>query len=347
MEISYPLESNNEYPSLHAASVCKLPGGDVLVACYAGEKEGSKDSVILGNRYNSKTSSWESQDVWVNVQGKAVANPRLFLSPSQSEVWLLVGINYGRWCSGDTYLFLKRSSDGGETWTDLELLIERPGILGRNLPFQDDELLLIPAEYESSWTPVFLRSEDGGKSWKLKGDFDKGTNHLIQPAVVELSSGNLLAYLRSQEGYIFQTISKDRGKHWSTPESTTLPNNNSGIDLVSLENKKLLLAYNPTGIQKDLDKLSQKWPSDMPKDFDHWGPRTPLRIAISHNAGQEWRYKIDVEEGPGEYSYPTIIKGKDKLHLVYTYNRKSIKYISFTEEVVYSGKTEKSRTATG
>ena len=97
-------------------------------------------------------------------------------------------------------------------------------------------------------------------------------------------------------------------------QTTTLPNPNSGIDAISLKDGRQLLVYNPTG--------------------KNWGDRVPLSIGISTD-GKKWDRVLDLEpltpktdhEGE-EYSYPTMIQAADGLvHIVYTWNRETVKYV--------------------
>ncbi|HIE37530.1 MAG TPA: hypothetical protein EYP77_00375 [Anaerolineae bacterium] len=323
------------YPRCHASSICELADGTLLACCYAGEREGAPDSVVLGTRLGPGSGGWEQPEVWVEVARRTPANPRVFPGPS-GELWLLVGINYGRWCSGDTYLFLKRSRDGGWSWTDLELLVERKGLLGRNRPFHKGMVWLIPTEWEATWSAAFLRSEDGGESWEVVGDLGKEAEaHLIQPAVVELADGRLMAYMRSQEGFIYRSYSHDLGATWSVPEPTELPNNNSGLELLRLQSGLLALIYNPTGVRELPRELGDGWPAVMPTGFSRWGPRTPLWISFSADEGETWPWTLTLEEGPGEFSYPAAVQAKDgTLHVTYTYNRVAIRHVSIPEEAI-------------
>jgi predicted neuraminidase len=329
------LAPSSRYPSMHASTICELPDGALLVACYAGEREGSPDSVVLGTRREAGARGWASPEVWVDVAGRAPANPRLFVGPDE-RLWLLVGVNYGKWCSGDTYLFVKRSATAGREWTDLELLVEQKGLLGRNRPYNKGSIWLIPTEWETSWSAAFLRSEDGGRSWKVVGDLGRTAGaHLIQPAIVELPDGRLLAFFRSQEGHIYRSYSPDLGKTWSNPEPTPLPNNNSGIELIRLRSGLLALIYNPTSADRPVAGLGDKWPAEMPVGFERWGPRTPLVVDFSPDWGESWPWRITLEEGPGEYSYPSAVQSSDgTLHITYTYNREAIMHVAIPEAVL-------------
>lgn len=322
------------HPTCHAPSLCELPTGELLLAFYAGSREGAPDSVVLGARFDPKRSAWSPPEVWVDVPGRAPANPRVFLGPD-GTVWLLVGINYGlRWCSGDTYLFLKRSFDFGHTWHDLELFGDQKGLLGKNKPLNFGEIWLIPVEWEREWNATFLRSENHGRTWQIVGSLGKEAGaHLIQPTVVPLADRRLMAYMRSQEGRIFVSYSNDMGKTWARPQPTSLPNNNSGIDMVRLRSGNLVLAFNPIPPIPGLAKLHEGWPEVMPAGFDVWGPRTPLVIALSPDEGQNWPYQLALEEGSGEFSYPAIIQDRRGIiHVAYTYNRTAICHVRFSEE---------------
>lgn len=332
----FPIVTCGRFPSCHSSTICELPGGGMLVACYAGKREGSADSVILGTRFDYDKREWSEPEVWVNVAHRAVANPRVFIGPCEGEVWLLCGINYGRWCSGSSRLFIKRSYDEGRSWTDLELLIDTKGILGKNKPLRYKSVWIIPIEREESWSATFIRSEDDGRTWELIGNLGEEVGaHLIQPTVVMLRDGSLMAYMRSQEEYIFKSYSHDMGRTWSTSEPTSLPNNNSSIDMVRLRSGNLALVCNPIGTDVSVGKIEATWPSVLPVGFKTWGPRTPLKIALSLNEGESWPYWLTLEDGRGEYSYPAIVQSQDGvIHVTYSYRRKAIRHVELREEQI-------------
>lgn len=356
---SFIVEPTQRFPTCHAGTICELPNGDLLAAWFSGLHEGSPDSVILGSRLPAGCTQWEPPRVWVNVANRASGNPRLFVGPDQS-VWLIAPVNYGLWCDGGTRLFFKRSYDNGETWTDLELLTHRRRILGKNKPLHiQPDIWILPVEYEGLGDVAFMRSTDRGQSWKII-DCPGGGAYLDQPTIVQLSNGVLLAYMRSWEGYIYETRSQDLGLTWSTPKPTPLPNNNSGIDMLRIASGDLLLAYNPTrlgpegnltsmqvygvgvaarfahrALQKAGDEELQrvihktKTQSELhPSGLLTWGPRTPLYLAVSHDEGSTWENTLCLENSPGEFSYPTIIQARDgSIHIIYTHQRTRMKHV--------------------
>ena len=95
-------------------------------------------------------------------------------------------------------------------------------------------------------------------------------------------------------------------------EKTSLPNNNSGTDAVTLKDGRQLLVYNHVLPPGDLAK----------------GARTPLNVALSKD-GKTWYASLVLEDSPvGQYSYPSVIQSADgMIHIVYTWRRERIKYV--------------------
>jgi predicted neuraminidase len=66
--------------------------------------------------------------------------------------------------------------------------------------------------------------------------------------------------------------------------------------------------------------------------IDH---RSPLSLAVSDDQDETWRVALDVETGPGEYSYPALIQGTDgTLHLLYTDRRFAIAHVMLDETAI-------------
>ena len=71
---------------------------------------------------------------------------------------------------------------------------------------------------------------------------------VIQPTLWESIPDQVHMLLRSTEGMIYRSDSKDGGDTWTEAYATELPNNNSGIDMIRSEDGKLFLVYNPVGV---------------------------------------------------------------------------------------------------
>ena len=97
-------------------------------------------------------------------------------------------------------------------------------------------------------------------------------------------------------------------------KASSLPNNNSGTDAVTLKDGSQLLVYNH--LLPDSTWVNGK------------GPRTPLNVAVSKD-GKNWEAVLILEDSPiSQYSYPSVIQSTDgMIHLVYTWRRQRIKYV--------------------
>jgi predicted neuraminidase len=169
-------------------------------------------------------------------------------------------------------------------------------------------------ESYGSWACWIERSTDNGRTWIRIGPIpaplatdprSTATYGIIQPSVIALGGSRLRFYARStsQIGKICTSTSKDAGLTWAPVRALELPNPNSGIDAVALQDGRIVLVYNHTT-----------------------KGRTPLNLAVSRD-GEQFRMFQTLESDAGEYSYPALIQARDgNLHLTYTWNRKRIRY---------------------
>ena len=125
----------------------------------------------------------------------------------------------------------------------------------------------------------------------------------IQPTLWQSADGHVHALMRSSEGCILRSDSKD-GLTWSPAAMTSLPNNNSGIDLVQMEDGRILLCLNPVA--------------------DDWGARTPLWLYVSTDGGDSFRPLLNLEMNEGEYSYPSLAAEGNTVYLSYTWKRQTV-----------------------
>lgn len=270
---------------------------------------------------------------------KACWNPVLFQVPDGD---LILFYKIGRKVS-DWTGWLVRSTDGGKTWSRREPLPE--GFLGpiKNKPEYVDGRIIAPSSTEGNggWRIHFELSDDGGRTWRKtdplvaalsvptqhrkpggdsRDDAEGGETitakgalpiYAIQPGLLKHKDGRLQVLCRTRNAQVATAWSSDNGETWSEVTLLDVANNNSGTDAVTLQDGRHLLIYN------DFSTLP-----GTPK-----GPRTPLCIAISSD-GMTWERVLTLEDSPiSQYSYPSIIQGKDgKIHAIYTWRRQRIKY---------------------
>ncbi|MHB1627631.1 MAG: sialidase family protein [Bacilli bacterium] len=302
------IAQNLHPPMCHAATVEELNRGELLAVWYSGSFEGSKDSVLMSSRRDSD-GVWQTPRVILDLPELPVGNPVLDHGPQGLTLYFV--ILYGTWWT-EAKLARMHSVDGGRTWTHPELLRNEPGLMLRTKPLRlNTGTCLLPVYSEIDWSPLVLRSIDQGDSWSMCGD-TTARGRAIQPALAELSNGAVLMYTRTNQGQIFASRSYNDGQSWTASQPVSLPNPNSGIDMLRVRSGGIVLAYNPT-VQG----------------------RNNLSVSLSENEGETWGAPRTVAEGTGEFSYPTVIEDSSgHVHMVYTEHRMQIVHCEFDPEAL-------------
>jgi predicted neuraminidase len=326
------------FKNCHASSIVDLPGGDLLVAFFAGRREGEGDTAIWLSRWQA--GRWHAPVRTCAEAGLAHWNP--VLHAQGPRVWLFykVGATVHDWTTR-----LAVSPDGGRTWSPPRPLV--PGDDTPRGPVRNKLIVLAGGDWlapgsvetEQYWDAFVDRSADSGATWQRadvpidhrqaggpggtgvwrglgenalwETDLDRvfRWDGVIQPTLWESAPGQVHMLLRSTRGRVYRSDSADAGQSWSPAAATALPNNNSGLDLARLAGGGLVLACNPVE--------------------GNWGRRTPISLVSSTDNAVTWTPPLDLESGEGEFSYPAIIARNDLLHVTYTWNRKNFVYCRF------------------
>jgi predicted neuraminidase len=321
---------------LHAPALVDLGNGELVSVWYQGSREGGRDVGLYTARFTS--GRWEPAmrltDVattgeelgrYVKTLGNAVLLPR-----PQGELWLVyVSVSIGGW-SG-SHLNLKRSEDGGRTWTKAKRLVTSPFfnlstlVKGRPLVLTDGSPA-IPAHHEMiAHMPELLILDSAGQvTDKIRIGAVAG-RLAIQPTIAVLSQNEAVALLRPggakrrRLSRIFESRSSDGGRSWTVPRATDLPNPGGPVGLVPLDSRKLVLIFN----------------NDPKEEKD-------LTLAFSADAGSTWTKLAVLDQlKPGEkggLTYPFLTRGADgTYHLVYAQRgAHAIRHIRFNDAWVRS-----------
>lgn len=318
------------FPSCHASTLTEAENGDILVAYFGGSYEGCKDVNIYLSRKKHNSTFWENPIEIANgeIEGtikekKACYNPVLIKMPDNQIVLFFKVGN----CVQDWKGYYSVSDDNGLSWSKKQPLLEN--FLGpvKNKPIIRNNTMICGSSTEKDWWKIHfelldLNTNQWSKTDNIKTEKAVSTMEMpkgkkkdiicIQPTIFTLENGDLLALNRTKNGFLAKTTSKDNGKTWSKVTLSNIPNNNSGIDGITLQDGRHLLVYNDV----------------QTKNGEEMGARTPLTIAIFDKDFKEIIYKTNIETEQGEFSYPSVIQDKNgKIHIAYTWNRKKIKYI--------------------
>ena len=311
-------------PSAHVSSVCELPGGRLGAAWYAGTREGARDVAVyfatrqpgLGGAWSAPralvTRSTAAQETFRFV--KKIGNPVLFAGANGNLCLLYVSVGFGGW-SGSS-LNAKQSFDGGKTWSASQRLGLSPFFnvseLVKNGPAPlADGGWVVPIYHETLGKfaeLLWLHLRPSGVEAEKSRPF--GGRKAFQPALVTLDARRALLLCRAAGSVrrVFQSATEDAGRHWTAAQPIELPNPDSGLDALRLQDGRLLLAFN-----------------------DAAAGRETLRLAVSGDEGRSWRRLATLaQERRAEFSYPFLLQTSDKLvHLTYTWKRRGIKHVVF------------------
>lgn len=295
----------------HASSLVRASDETLLATWFGGTREGHQDVAIWGSRWHD--GNWSAPRELAKVDDRPHWNPVLFKAPNgRIHLFFKVGYNPREWQT-----WTMTSGDEGKTWTEPRELVvgdRLPRGPAKNKPIVlFDGTWLAPASIEHSdrWDVFVDRSEDGGLTWEptdlipLNHSSFEGKG-VIQPTLWESEPGQVHMLMRSTCGHICRSESGDHGRTWSSISKTGLPNNNSGLDLAKLGDGALAIVCNLVS--------------------GNWAARTPLSIALSLDNGETWSHHLDIESGPGEYSYPTVIPTPKGIAVTYTWKRERIAF---------------------
>lgn len=300
------------FPSCHASTIEETPGG-MTVAWFGGTHEKHKDvGIWFSRKINDKWS--RPVEVVNGVINDSLRhpswNPVLYYEDDKLFLFYKIGPNCADWWGE-----MKISEDRGKTWSEA---VEFPDdIWGpiRNKPVKlDNGVLLCPSSTEyDGWRVHMEFTEDIGKTWERTRALNHGDSlSAIQPTILKHGEGKLQMLCRTRSDRIYTSWSSDYARSWTKLEPTSLPNNNSGIDAVTLDDGRHLLVYNHIDRSISEDR------------------RNKLHVAISDD-GINWSAVTMLENDENtdnEYSYPAVIQAKDgKVHITYTWRRELIKHV--------------------
>ncbi len=176
--------------------------------------------------------------------------------------------------------YLSRSHDHGRTW-DEPILINRPwcGCVHSMIQTRTGRIVLVGQEIIPAWrhATVMFFSDDEGATWKRSNVLDIGHGEhdhagSCEGTVIERSNGFLYLLLRTEMGYLYESMSRDNGYTWREIERSKLHSVTCCAQMETLSDGTVALLWNP------------------PPRYDPTEPaaRDELAIAFSETEGRSW-----------------------------------------------------------
>jgi len=190
-----------------------------------------------------------------------------------------------------SYLWHARSLDGGKSWQPVQKVdfgLEYTGSSNNAFQLKSGRIIApvsgLTERRIGPWVSLAPYSDDDGATWNLPrqqitmntGATDWYESGAAEPVGIELRDGRVWLLPRSQDGYQWETFSKDGGVTWTPVEHTRFVSNQSAMAVLRLRDGRLMLFWNNCG-------------AEGLGDF-HWGnaERAVMAAAISRDEGKTW-----------------------------------------------------------
>ena len=300
----------------------RLPNGDwVIIFMTGGDHEPRKENYVVLCRSKDRGVTWSKPEEVLRYDNRACLLSEVIVHRQEIRVMITSHLGY----FDDWRNFVLTSKDNGYTWDEPAPFTPMPQrAFLRNLyisirgewfmPFQSYDTMqdtavspLRDGAFKQARNGVLI-SSDAGSTW-TKSISIGPTPGWAENNVVELSDGRLVMLIRADRtGYLKRSESTDRGRTWSLPESTDIPNPGTKFRLHRLTTGRIVLIHNPN---------------------PNCGIRNPLAMWVSDNDMATWFCKRVLTDFPGQLQYPDGFVDEEEgyVHFAFDYNRHDLIYV--------------------
>ena len=229
----------------------------------------------------------------------------------------------------DCRLHLFRSTDEGRTWSKPVCCITALGYYVTNndrVVRLSSGRIVVPGDFHrmrgestEDWASfdgrgagMFFLSDDDGRSWREARQYcvmphPQSGSGLQETGVLELRSGAVWAYFRTDMGSHYESYSLDGGESWTEARPSRFTGPCSPLCVKRMPDGRLLAIWNPIPMYQSRERTAWSW------------GRTPLAAALSADDGGNWSEPVLIEDGSdgGGYCYTAIHFEEDAVLLAY------------------------------
>ena len=383
------LISTPQVANVHAASIVEYSDRRLFVVWFGGTNEGSADTRIYGvdgvldasgKTVWGEVRSVVSREETGNQQGRWVrklGNPVVFADAQYGVGLVYVRATMGGWASSHLNLLFPLvcppafnpsqrvllcdiSKDSPEPPASRRLLTSpffNMSTLVKGAPvFFDNGDIGLPIYHEMAgkFAELLVLDRKGKVQRKIRMDHGRRT---LQPVLLVEDATRAIALMRdgSSSMRVWRSETVDAGRNWSVPQQVDLPNPNSALAAVRLDDGRLLAVANDT--EDDRLRLSLlvsedrgfHWRvvyrfDDKQAQFGQDLTEAAFRAQLASNitALGHTRLTADVittnvvnsmckrKKCTWQYDYPYLIRARNgDFHLVYSWNKAFVRYVRF------------------
>lgn len=268
-------------------SVAVLPDGRVMAVWFSAPSEGAASQRIMQAFSSDQGRTWGAASVLQDFEGKVDFDPVLLVAGKETFLFF---------SSFDPQIdiYVRRSHDSGVSWSE-PLKLNQPNHTTRSNGIQlSTGELLVPLHLRGTKAGGVMKSSDGGATWKRFGQVANPEGQGGEPTIAEMPSGAVHMLLRTKDGQLWRSISRDKCETWSTAEKTGLTATSSASHLLCTRSGTLIVTHNP---------------GPVPLRF-------PLHLRLSRDEGITWSEPILLADRPTKtpgwsICYPTLTELPD------------------------------------
>jgi len=221
-------------------------------------------------------------------------------------------------------IYVCRSLDDGKTWEEPVKLNDLwCGCIHSIIETRSGRIVLVGQEVIPEWrhATVMFVSNDKGKKWQRSSILDIGEGRhdhagSIEGTVVERKNGTLYQLLRTETGWLYESVSLDGGLKWEGLKQSPIKSVTCCAQMGRLSDGRVALLWNhpprhPSGNKNSREELSIAFSAD---DCRTWSK--PVVIAARHDPFARGRisYPYLYERKPGEL-WITTMQGNLRMKL--------------------------------
>lgn len=230
-------------------------------------------------------------------------------------------------------MFMRRSADGGQTFGERVLCTPQEGFFvvnnDRVIRLASGRILIPAARHQTGWEKdkesgrtffdsrseaVFFYSDDDGRTWNAAEGkccmpyMANCQSGLQEPGVIELESGILWGWARTDLGRQYEMYSLDNGNTWTGAAPSRFTSPNGPLSMKRDSDGCILAVWNPIPEYNGRAKKTEIFT----------GGRTPYVLAVSRDNGKTFtrEYAFETEEDHG-YCYCAIHFTQEAVLLAY------------------------------
>lgn len=307
-----------------------LPSGEwIVVFMTGGNIEPELANFVALCRSKDQGATWGALEVVLQRADRACTLTEVLVH--DGAITVFVNIHAGFFDEWRNYTICSR--DNGHSWSEPEpfTALPRRGFLRNIYQASWGEWVAPYQYYEPTGDPDASPLRDGSFEKALIGTLvspDQGRNWTdsnrvrsrcwAEDNVVELRDGRLVMLNRADgTGCLWRCESRDRGRTWSEPARTEIPNPGSKFRLFRLRDGRIAMVHNPN-------------PQTSHPNSKHYAScnRNPLALWISADDMNSWGYQRVLTDYPGHLAYPdgVVDEKEEYIHFAFDYNRHDVIY---------------------